>query len=99
MPGVGETFDARICVYLTIRLRHFSQSIQDGISRRFSATEAPANVLYVQFVRILFSSHGIQDDGMRNPELVSAKRRCLNLLIYLLVIGSPEIQIMHRLYY
>ena len=47
----GETFDARICAYLTIRPEHLS--VQDGTVRRFSATQNTASVQYAQSLRTL----------------------------------------------
>ena len=54
----AETFDARILVYLATRLRQLSLGMEDGKSRRFCATEAPASIPYDQFLRMIFGSHG-----------------------------------------
>ena len=71
-PVCGETFDKMLNTYLANRLHCLRLCGEDGKALRFKKSEQPASVLYAQFLKLLFGSHGVPGSVLKVRTGVSA---------------------------
>ena len=74
----NEKFDEWLDIFLTAQLSQLHRAFEEGTAAMICERQEhpPATVENSVFLKALFTSHGIQGQGMKYPDHVSTLRKC-----------------------